>query len=95
LVRSSPESHRFGSSGLNLTSEGLLLGASLHTIAEGTYSDPRQSGSRIPNIFDYAKDMFIMFCRESKVPVASMQRLGWIGGTKACITEWAETRMQR
>jgi hypothetical protein len=29
------KSHSFGSSGLNLTFEGLLLGASLHTIAEG------------------------------------------------------------
>jgi hypothetical protein len=72
LVQSSPESHRFGSSELNLASEGLLLGASLRTTVEGTRSDPRQSGSRIPNIFDYVKDMPVMFYREPKVPVASM-----------------------
>jgi hypothetical protein len=39
--------------------------------------------------------MLVMFCRELKVPVASMQRLGWIGDMKACITEWVETRMRR
>jgi hypothetical protein len=34
------KSHRFGAPGLNLAFEGLLLGASLHTLAEGTSSDP-------------------------------------------------------
>jgi hypothetical protein len=38
------KNHRFGSSGLNLAFEELLLGASLHTLVEGTRSDPRQSG---------------------------------------------------
>jgi hypothetical protein len=37
----------------------LLLGVSLHTIMNGTHSDPCQSGSRIPNTFIYAKDMLI------------------------------------
>jgi hypothetical protein len=55
VQRSSPKSLRFGSSGLNHTSEGLLLGVRLRTIMEDTHSDPHQSGSRIPNIFDYAK----------------------------------------
>jgi hypothetical protein len=63
-----------------------LLGASLRTIAKGTCSDPRQLGFQIPNISDYAKIMLIVFCREPKVPMASMRRLGWIGDTKACVT---------
>jgi hypothetical protein len=44
-------------------------------ITEGTHNDPRQLGSRIPNIFDYAKDMLVVFYREPKVPVAFMWRL--------------------
>jgi hypothetical protein len=72
-----------------------LLGVSFCTIMEGTHSDPCQSGSRISNIFDYAKDILIVFCREPNVPVASMRRLGWIGDTKACITEQTETRIRR
>jgi hypothetical protein len=39
--------------------------------------------------------MFIVFCREPKVPVASMRRLGWINGWKACVTEQAEDKMRR
>jgi hypothetical protein len=35
------ESCRFGSSGLNLAFEGLLLGVSLHILMEGTRSGPR------------------------------------------------------
>jgi hypothetical protein len=73
----------------------LLLGVSLHTIMNGTHSDPCQSGSRIPNTFIYAKDMLIVFCRQPKLHVASMRRLRWIGGRKAYVTEWAEARMQR
>lgn len=46
--------------------------AGLCNIMKGTHSDPSQSGSRIINIFDYAKDMLVEFCRESKVPAASM-----------------------
>jgi hypothetical protein len=44
FVRSSPESHRFGSLELNVTSEGLLVGVTLHTITEGTCSDPVSNG---------------------------------------------------
>jgi hypothetical protein len=40
-------------------------------------------------------DMLVVFCREPKVPMASMQRLRWIGSRDACVTEWAEARMQR
>jgi hypothetical protein len=72
-----------------------MLGVSLRTITEDTRNDPCQLGSQIPNIFDYAEDMLIMFCREPKVPVAPMRRLGWIGGTKACVTKQVETRMRR
>jgi hypothetical protein len=71
------------------------LGVSLHTISKGTCNDPHQPGSRIPNIFDYAKDMFDVFCREPKMPVASMRRLGWINGVKVCLTERAEARIRR
>jgi hypothetical protein len=71
----------FDLSGLNLTSEGLLLGASLHVITECTRSDPCRSCSRIPNIFDYAKDMVVMICRELKVPASSMRRLGGVALT--------------
>jgi hypothetical protein len=83
LVWSSPESHKFSSSGLNLSSEGLLLGVSLRTILECTRSDPCQSDSQIPNIFNYAN----VFFREARVPVASMRMLGWIGSTKVCLNE--------
>jgi hypothetical protein len=72
-----------------------LLGVSLRTISEGTHSDPRQLGSRIPNIFNYAKDMFDVFCREPKVPVAFTWRPGRIGGVKVCLTEHAEARIRR
>jgi hypothetical protein len=48
------------------------VGAGLCNIMKGTHSDPSQSGSRIINIFDYAKDMLVEFCREPKVPAASM-----------------------
>jgi hypothetical protein len=34
------KSYRFGSSGLNLTFEGLLLGVSISILMEGTRSDP-------------------------------------------------------
>jgi hypothetical protein len=88
-------SHRFASIGLNLAFEGLLLGVILRTIAEGTRRYPRLSGSQILNTFDYAKDMLIMFCKEPKVPVASMRRLRWISGKKACVTEQVEARMRR
>jgi hypothetical protein len=95
LVRSSLESCTFDWSVLNLASEGLLLGASLHTIVEGTSSNPRQSGSRIPNIYDCAKDIPVTFCREAMVPASSTQRLGRIDGMRVCTTERAGTRMRR
>jgi hypothetical protein len=36
-----------------------------------------------------------VFCREPKVPVASMRRLQWIGGRKACVIKRAEAEMWR
>jgi hypothetical protein len=36
--------------------------------------------------------MFDVFCREPKVPAASMWMLGWIGGVKVFFTEQAEAR---
>jgi hypothetical protein len=58
--------HRFGSSGLNLSFEGLLLGVSLRPHVKGTSSDPRQSVLRINNTFDYPKGVFVSFCRRLK-----------------------------
>jgi hypothetical protein len=72
-----------------------MLGVSLHTISEGICSDLCQSGSQIPNIFDYVKDIFVVFCREPKVPVACIRRLGQIGDVKVCLTKRAEARIQR
>jgi hypothetical protein len=72
-----------------------VLGASLRTLMEGTRSDPRQSGSRIPNILDYAREMLVVFCRKSKVFRVPMQRLRWIDGAKACIIERAEGRVRK
>jgi hypothetical protein len=38
--------HRFGSSGLNLASEGLLLGASLYIRAKGYLNQPTLDGAQ-------------------------------------------------
>jgi hypothetical protein len=43
----------FGSSGLNLTFEWLLLGVSIRMLTEGTHSDPRQSGFWIPSLLQW------------------------------------------
>jgi hypothetical protein len=72
-----------------------MLGVSLRTVAEETCSDPRELGSQISNIFNYAKDIPVMFCRELKVPMASTRRLGRIGGARVCTTERAGIRMRR
>jgi hypothetical protein len=88
------KNHRFGSSGLNLAFEELLLGVSLHTLVEGTRSDPRQSGFWIPNILDYVKEMLVVFYRKSKVSDASVRRLRWIDDAEACVTERAEARIR-
>jgi hypothetical protein len=82
------KSHRLGSSGLNLTSKGLLLGVSLHILAEGTRSNPRQLGFQIPDTIDHAKGILIVFCRKSKVPGASTRRLRWVDGAKARRRRW-------
>jgi hypothetical protein len=77
------KSRRFGSSGLNLASKGLLLGASLRIVTEGTHSDPRQSGFLIPNTLNNAEGILNIFCRKPKVPGASMRRLRWVDGAEA------------
>jgi hypothetical protein len=89
------KSCRFDSSGLNLAFEGLLLGVSLRTLVEGTCSEPRQLGSRIPNILDYAREMLVVFCKKPKVSEVPMQRQRRIDGTEACVTERAEARVQK
>jgi hypothetical protein len=85
------ESCRFGSSGLNLAFEGLLLGASLHIPVEGTRSNPRQSGFWIPNMLNHAGEILIVvFCRKLKVSRASTRRLRWIDGATVHVTMRAE-----
>jgi hypothetical protein len=69
------KSRRFGSSGLNLVFEGLLLEVSLCILMEGTRSDPNQSGFQIPNTHDHAEEILIVFCRKPKVSGAPTQRL--------------------
>jgi hypothetical protein len=44
------------------------LGVSLHILAEGTRSDPRQLGFLIPDTPDHAEGILIVFCKKPKVP---------------------------
>jgi hypothetical protein len=69
------KSHRFDSSGLNLTFERLLLGVSLWILVEGTRSNPCQLGCRIRNAFAHAEGVSVMFCRRLKALRVSKQRL--------------------
>jgi hypothetical protein len=89
------ESRRFGSSGWNLTFKGLLLGASLRLLMEGTRSDPRQSGFLIHNTLAHAEGVFAMSCRKPKVSRVSKWRLRWTGGTEAHGTAQAEVKSWR
>jgi hypothetical protein len=96
LVWSLPESRRFGSSGLNLTSKGLLLGTSLRIPAEGTNCNPCQLDFQIPNALNHVGEKtVIMFCRKTKVSRAFRQRLRWIDGAPVGIVAWAEARSRR
>jgi hypothetical protein len=85
----------FGSSGLNLTFEGLLLGVSIRMLAEGTHSEPRQSGFWIHNALTHAMGVSALFCRRLKASRVSKRRLQWINGTKACRTTQAKVRCRR
>jgi hypothetical protein len=69
------KSHKFGSSGLNLAFEGLLLGVSLCIPMDGTHNDPCQLGFRIRNTLAHAEGMSIMFFRKPKVSRVFMRRL--------------------
>jgi hypothetical protein len=59
---------RFGSSGLNLTFEGLLLGASLRRRVKGTDSEPHELGPKhsedVHEASAHAEGMLLCFCRE-------------------------------
>jgi hypothetical protein len=93
LVRSSLESHRFGSSGLILTSEEILLGAILRITTEGTRSNARQWRFQILNVLHHAgEELIVGFCRKPKVPRASTRRLWWIDGAEVGVVMWAEAK---
>jgi hypothetical protein len=64
------KNRRFGSSGLNLASEGLLLGVSHRLRAKGTYSDPRKFRLFVHDAFVHPKGAFVTFCREVQMPKA-------------------------
>jgi hypothetical protein len=96
LVWSSPESRRFSSSGLNLTSEWLLLGASLCIPVEGTHSYPCQSGFWILNLLHHVgEELVVVFCKEPKVPRASTRRIRRIDCAKVGVGMWAEAKNRR
>jgi hypothetical protein len=89
------KSCKFGSSGLKLASEELLLEVSLRILAEGTHSDPHQSGFLIPDTPDHVEGILVVFCRKPKVPRAPTRRLRWVDGTEARVTTRAEARRRR
>jgi hypothetical protein len=89
------ECRRFGSSGLALTSEGLLLVVSLCILTECTCSDARQLGFWIANTLGHAKGIFVVFCRKLKVFGASTWRLRWINGAEAHVTTRADAESWR
>jgi hypothetical protein len=72
-----------------------LLGPSLRVLAEGTRSDPCQSGLQISNALAHIEGISAVFCRKPKVSRASTRRLRWTDGTEACVTAQAEARSRR
>jgi hypothetical protein len=70
LVQNSPSDHRFGSTGLNLTFEGLLLGVSLQHHVKGTDSDPRESSMKhvegVHDAFTHLEGTPLCFLQESR-----------------------------
>jgi hypothetical protein len=61
----------------------------------GPAATPLVTGSRITDIFNYAEDILVVFCRELKAPVTSMRRLRRIGGARVCTGERAGARTRR
>jgi hypothetical protein len=58
--------HRFGSSGLNLTFKGLLLGASLHLHEKATSSNPSMLGPLVCNANAQCEGGSTVFSRKSE-----------------------------
>jgi hypothetical protein len=85
----------FGSSGLNLAFEGLLLGASLRLRAKVTRNEPHESCFQFMMLSFTQKEHLSSFARRQKVPKVSKRRLQIAGGTEACGTARAESRSRR
>jgi hypothetical protein len=66
--------HRFGSSGLNLAFEGLLLGATLRLQVKATSSNPCTLGPRVCNASTQCEGGSAMFCRKSEMPEVARRR---------------------
>jgi hypothetical protein len=89
------KSGRFGSAGLNLTSEGLLLRGEPSHPSGGYPQRPHQSGFLIPNTPDHTEGILIMSCRKPKVSWAFTWRLRRVDDAEAHVTTWAEARRRR
>jgi hypothetical protein len=68
--------HNFGSSGLNLAFEGLLLGASLCLQAKATLSNPCKLGPRVCNASAQCEGGSVVFYRKSETPKVAREGLG-------------------
>jgi hypothetical protein len=69
------KNRRFGSLGLNLAFEGVLLGVSLWLHMKGTCSDPHNSiFFWIHETLVYSKGAFVTFCRKLEVSEVSKRK---------------------
>jgi hypothetical protein len=86
---------RFNSSELNLTSEGLLLGVSLHFRVKVTSSSPRQLGSCVHNTSTHLKRGPVVFCRWPRMPGDLERRSKQTDKVKAPGSAWEEAVSRR
>jgi hypothetical protein len=89
------KSHRFGSSGLNLIFEGLLLGQAFMYLQRVPAATPANQVSGFPIHSLMWKEYSSCFCRKSKVNKASPQKLTRTNSVDTRVAMQAEARRWR
>jgi hypothetical protein len=95
LVRSSPKITGLAHRSWTSPSRGYCWGRAFSSAWRTPAVTPGSQVFQICNTLAYAKGVFTMFCRESKVYEVSKQRLWWTGETEARETTRAKVKSRR